>query len=88
MQESILYIVIFIVAVIIGVLIGMYIANLKNKASLSGLEERDIQLQSSISSLQEHIEKTEKEREEIRREKEKELSKELATEEVDDSDEE
>ena len=69
MQESILYIIIFIVAAIIGVLIGMYIANLKSKASLSGLEERDIQLQYSINSLQEHIEKTEKEREEIRREK-------------------
>ncbi len=69
MQESILYIIIFIIAAIIGVLLGMYVANLKSKASLSGLEERDMQLHSSINSLQENIEKTEKEREEIRREK-------------------
>jgi len=69
MQESIIYIIIFIVAAIIGMLLGMYIANLKSKANLSGLEERDAQLQTSINSLQEHIEKTEKEREEIRREK-------------------
>jgi len=69
MEESIIYIIIFIIAAIIGVLLGMYIANLKSKASLSGLEERDAQLQTSINSLQENIEKTEKEREEIRREK-------------------
>ena len=69
MQESILYIIIFIVAAIIGVMLGMYVANLKSKVSLSGLEERDAQLQSSINSLQENIEKTKKEREEIRREK-------------------
>jgi DNA recombination protein RmuC len=69
MSDSILYIIIFCVAAIIGVLVGMYIANLKSKASLSGLEERDVQLQNSISSLQEHSTKIEKEREEIRREK-------------------
>ena len=43
MQESILYIIIFIVAALVGVLLGMYVANLKSKASLSGLEERDAQ---------------------------------------------
>ena len=69
MEGSITYIIIFIVATIVGILIGIYITNLKNKANLSTLEERDIQLQSSINSLQETIEKTENEREDIRREK-------------------
>ncbi len=69
MSESILYIIIFIIAAVIGVLLGMYIASLKGKARLSGLEERGTQLQTSINSLQEDIDKTEKEREEIRREK-------------------
>ena len=69
MSESILHIIIFIIAAVIGVLLGMYIASLKGKARLSGLEERGTQLQTSINSLQEDIDKTEKEREEIRREK-------------------
>tara|TARA_R110002073_G_scaffold72537_1_gene177197 strand:- start:177434 stop:178756 length:1323 start_codon:yes stop_codon:yes gene_type:complete len=69
MQESFIYIIIFIVAVILGVLIGMYINNLKSQANLNVLEERDVQMQNSINSLQETVSKTEKEREEIRREK-------------------
>jgi len=69
MSESILYIAIFIIAAIIGVLLGIYISKLKNKAELSGLEERDVQLQNAINSLQENVEKTTEEREEIRREK-------------------
>ena len=69
MSESILYIIIFIVAAIIGVLLGMYISKLKNNAELSGLEERDIQLQNAINTLKENVEKTTEEREEIRREK-------------------
>ncbi len=69
MQESLIYIVIFIIAAVVGVLLGIYINNLKSKAQLSALEERDIQLQNSINSLQEKIDKTENEREDIRREK-------------------
>jgi len=69
MSESILYIIIFIAAAIIGVLLGIYISSLKNKAQLSGLEERNVQSQNTINGLEENIEKTAKEREEIRREK-------------------
>jgi DNA recombination protein RmuC len=69
MQEILIYIIVFIIATIVGILIGIYISNLKNKAKLSTLEERDIQLQNSINTLQETIDKTEKEREDIRREK-------------------
>ena len=60
MSESILYIIIFIAASVIGVLLGMYISSLKNKAQLSGLEERDSQLQNAINGLEENIEKTAK----------------------------
>ena len=70
MQESLIYIIIFIVAAVIGVLLGIYINNLKSKAQLSALEERDVQLKNSINSLQEKVDKTEAERDEIRREKE------------------
>jgi len=69
MPEILIYIIVFVIAAIVGILIGVYISNLKNKAKLSTLEERDIQLQNSINSLQETVDKTEKEREEIRREK-------------------
>ena len=69
MQESLIYIIIFVIAALLGVLLGVYINNLKNKAQVSALEERDLQLQNSLNSLQETIDKTEKEREEIRREK-------------------
>jgi DNA recombination protein RmuC len=69
MQEILIYIIVIVIATIVGILIGIYISNLKNKAKLSTLEERDIQLQNSINSLQETVDKTEKEREEIRREK-------------------
>ena len=69
MQESFIYIIIFILAAIIGVLLGIYINNLKSKAQLSSLEERDKQLQEGINDLKSKIEKTEHEREEIRREK-------------------
>ena len=69
MQETFIYIIVFVIAALVGILIGIYISNLKNKAKLSTLEERDIQLQNSMNSLQETIDKTEKEREDIRREK-------------------
>jgi len=69
MQEILIYIIVFVIATIVGILIGIYISNLKNKAKLSTLEERDIQLRNSINTLQETVDKTEKEREEIRREK-------------------
>jgi len=69
MQEILIYIIVFVIASIVGIFIGIYISNLKNKAKLSTLEERDIQLQNSINSLQETVDKTEKEREDIRREK-------------------
>ena len=69
MQESLVYILIFLVAAGVGVLLGIYINNLKSSAKLGVLEERDTQLQNSIDTLQERIDQTEKEREEIRREK-------------------
>ncbi len=69
MLESILYIIIFIIAAVVGVLLGMYIAGLKNKAQISGLEERDAQLQNAMNGLQENVDRISKEREEIRREK-------------------
>lgn len=69
MQESLIYILVFVIAAIIGVVLGIYINSLKSKAQQSTLEERDAQLQNSINSLKEKVDKTEKEREEIRREK-------------------
>ena len=54
----------------IGVLIGLMFSRLKNKAERSTLEERQLQLNNSISELKQTIEKIESEREDIRREKE------------------
>lgn len=70
MNDTLILLITIIVAAGIGAFIGLKFSQLKSKGDKSTLEERQLQLNNSISELKQTIEKIEGEREEIRREKE------------------
>lgn len=70
MNDSIILFISILVSAGIGAFIGLKFAQLKHKSDQSTSEERQFQLNNSISELKSTIEKIETEREEIRREKE------------------
>lgn len=70
MNDSIILFISILVSAGIGAFIGLKFTQLKHKSDQSTSEERQFQLNNSISELKSTIEKIETEREEIRREKE------------------
>ena len=70
MNDSIILIISILVSAGIGAFIGLKFAQLKHKSDQSASQERQFQLNNSISELKTTIEKIETEREDIRREKE------------------
>lgn len=70
MNDNLILILASIISGSIGAYIGLTFAKLKSKSEQSALEERQNQLTQNISSLKEHLNKTEGEREDIRKEKE------------------
>ena len=69
MNDSIILIFSVLVSLGLGTYIGISFSKLKSKSDQSTLEERQNQLNQTISSLKENLNKTENEREEIRKEK-------------------
>jgi DNA recombination protein RmuC len=69
MNENLFLILTIFGSVIVGVVLGYFIANLKSKAEKSTLEERQLQLNNTLSQLHQNIEKLERERDGIRQEK-------------------
>ncbi|MFD1064237.1 DNA recombination protein RmuC [Winogradskyella litorisediminis] len=70
MNDTLILLITIIVSASIGAFIGLKFAQLKSKSESSTLEERQLQLNNSISDLKQTINKIESEREDIRREKE------------------
>ncbi|RNC86988.1 MAG: DNA recombination protein RmuC [Winogradskyella sp.] len=70
MNDTLILLLTIIVSGAVGAFIGLKFAQLKSKSDRSTLEERQLQLNNSISELKQNIDKIESEREEIRREKE------------------
>ena len=68
MNDSIILIFSVLVSLGLGTYIGISFSKLKSKSDQSTLEERQNQLNQTISSLKENLNKTENEREEIRKE--------------------
>ncbi len=69
MNDSLILFISIIISAGIGAFIGLKFAQLKNKSDQSTLEERQLQLNNTISELRQVVEKTETERETIRNEK-------------------
>jgi len=70
MNDTLILLIAIIISAGIGGFIGLKFAQLKSKSDKSTLEERQNQLQNTIVSLKQNVEKIETERESIRREKE------------------
>ncbi len=70
MNDSLILFISILISAGIGAFIGLKFAQLKGNSNKSALEERQNQLQHTITELKKNIEKIENEREEIRREKE------------------
>ena len=70
MNDTLILFIAIIISAAIGAFIGLKFAQLKSKSDSSASEERQFQLNNSISELKQNVEKVELEREEIRREKE------------------
>lgn len=70
MNDTLILFIAIIISAAIGAFIGLKFAQLKSKSDKSTLEERQYQLNNSISELKQTIDKVEGEREDIRREKE------------------
>mgnify|MGYP001828273750 CR=1 FL=1 len=77
MTDSLILILSILVSALISGYLGMTITNLKSKSIESTLEERQNQMNQTISELKQNLDKVENEREDIRREKEI-LNQELA----------
>jgi len=69
MNDTLLLFIAILISAGLGAFIALKFAQLKNKSDKSTLEERQLQLNTTISELKHTIEKTEAEREDIRREK-------------------
>ena len=69
MNDTLILFIAIIVSAGIGAFVGLKFAQLKSKGDKSTLEERQLQLNNSISELKQNVEKIETEREDIRREK-------------------
>jgi len=69
MNETLILFIAIIISASIGAFIGLKFAQLKSKGDKSTLEERQLQLNNSISELKQNVDKIETEREDIRREK-------------------
>ncbi|HZW62763.1 MAG TPA: DNA recombination protein RmuC [Flavobacteriaceae bacterium] len=76
MNDSLLLILAILISAGIGAYLGLTISKLKNKSDKSALEERQHQLNNTISELKENVTKLENERETIRKNKD-DLSTEL-----------
>lgn len=70
MNDNIILFIAIIISAAIGAYIGLKFSQLKSKSDKSTLEERQLQLNNSITELKQTVEKVETEREDIRREKE------------------
>ncbi|MBO3116029.1 DNA recombination protein RmuC [Winogradskyella sp. DF17] len=70
MSDTLILFITIIVSAGIGAFIGLKFAQLKSKADESTMEERQLQLNNTISQLNENINKVETEREQIRQDKE------------------
>jgi DNA recombination protein RmuC len=77
MNDTLILFFAIVVSTGIGAFFGLRFAQLKSKGDKSALEERQLQMNATISDLKETIEKVETEREDIRKEKDF-LSKELS----------
>lgn len=70
MSDTLILFLAIIISAGIGAFIGLKFAQLKSKADKSTMEERQRQLNNTITQLNENINKVEKEREQIRQDKE------------------
>ncbi len=70
MNETLIFILTIAITTIIGALVGIQFSKLKNKSTVSILEERQKNLEETLQQLKITLEKTEREREDIRKEKE------------------
>ena len=70
MNDTLILLISIIISAGIGTFIGLKFSQLKSKSDKSTLEERQLQLNNTISELRQTISKTESEREQIRNEKE------------------
>jgi len=69
MNDTLILFISIIISAGIGAFIGLKFSQLKNKSDQSTLEERQLQLNNTITELRQAVEKTETEREAIRNEK-------------------
>ena len=70
MNELLLYLLMGAIGLALGYFLGNYIQNLKTKSSQSALEERELQLKSSVSTLENKLMDAEEHKTHLQREKE------------------
>ena len=70
MNDNLLLIISILISAAIGAYLGMIFSKLKVRGEKSALEERENQLNRSVSELKSALQKIETEREDIRKEKE------------------